>query len=72
MVPTGRSRYKPMSLRTKSWIKGMRRVQLGLRILEIVAAIGLIAVTSVAGLMGWILGATVGSPFSRYSVCSLC
>ncbi len=61
-----------MSLRTKGWIKGMRRVQLGLRVLEIVAAIGLIAVTSVAGLMGWILGATVGSPFSRHSLSSLC
>ena len=72
MVPTGRSRHKPMSLRIKSWIKGMRRVQLGLRVLEIVAAIGLIAVTSVAGLIGWILGATVGSPSSRHGLSSLC
>jgi len=61
MVPGGRSRYKPMGHRTKGWIKGMRVVQLCLRVVQIFAAIGLIAVMSVAGLMGWIMGATVGS-----------
>lgn len=62
MVPTGRSsRYKPMGQRTKSWIKAMRVVQLALRVVESIAAVGLIAVMSVSGFIGWITGATVSS-----------
>ncbi|KAK3901932.1 hypothetical protein C8A05DRAFT_34361 [Staphylotrichum tortipilum] len=70
MVPTGRSRYKPMGRRTKSWIKAMRVVQLGLRVVEAIAAVGLIAVMSVSGFIGWITGATLGVVivFCLYSV----
>jgi hypothetical protein len=60
MVPGGRSaKYRPMSHRTKSWIKGMRVVQLCLRVLQAVAAVGLIVVTSMSGLMGWVMGPAV-------------
>ncbi|AEO66720.1 uncharacterized protein THITE_2115055, partial [Thermothielavioides terrestris NRRL 8126] len=60
MVPSGRSRFRPMSWRTKSWIKRMRVVQLCLRVLEAVAAVGLVVVMSLAGLIGWIMGVTLG------------
>jgi hypothetical protein len=60
MIPSGRSRFTPMSRRTKSWIKGMRAVQLCLRVLEVVAAIGLVVAMSLSGLIGWVLGVTVG------------
>ncbi len=62
MVPTGRSKYKPMGHRTKSWIKAMRVVQLGLRVLETIAAVGLSTVMSVSGFITWITGATVSTP----------
>ncbi|KAK4140646.1 uncharacterized protein C8A04DRAFT_39734 [Dichotomopilus funicola] len=60
MVPNGRSRFRPMGRRTKGWIKGMRVVQIGLRVIQITAAVGLITVMSVAGLMGWVMGVTLG------------
>jgi hypothetical protein len=56
--------YAPMSRRTKSWIKGMRVVQLLLRILELNGAIGLlvlfILITNIDPLTGWIMRITVG------------
>ncbi|KAK4041191.1 hypothetical protein C8A01DRAFT_45630 [Parachaetomium inaequale] len=61
MVPNGRrSKYRPMGYRTKAWIKGMRVVQIGLRVIQLIAAGGLITVMSVAGLMGWVIGVTLG------------
>ncbi|KAL2137407.1 hypothetical protein VTI74DRAFT_28 [Chaetomium olivicolor] len=60
MVPSGRSKFRPMGRKTKGWIKGMRVVQLCLRILEAVGAVGLVVVMSLIGLMGWVMGATLG------------
>jgi len=68
MVPNGRrSRYTPMGYRTKSWIKGMRVVQIGLRVIQMIAAGGLITVMSVAGLMGWVIGVTVSAQLAGCS-----
>ncbi len=62
-VPSGRSKFKPMSRRTKEWIKVMRKVQLALRILELNGAIGLLAlmilITGTDPLIGWIMRITV-------------
>ncbi|KAL2172828.1 hypothetical protein VTG60DRAFT_6 [Thermothelomyces hinnuleus] len=60
MVPSGRSQFRPMSRRTKAWIKAMRVMQVCLRVVQITAAIGLIAAMVVAGLMGWIMAVTLG------------
>ncbi|KAJ4300221.1 hypothetical protein N0V88_002892 [Collariella sp. IMI 366227] len=60
MVPNGRSNFKTMGRRTKGWIKGMRVVQLLLRILEVIGAVGLLVVMSLINLMGWVMGATLG------------
>jgi heme A synthase len=49
-----------MGRRTKGWIKGMRVVQLCLRVLESVAAVGIIVVMGLSGLIGWVMGVTVG------------
>ncbi|KAK4126590.1 hypothetical protein N657DRAFT_643374 [Parathielavia appendiculata] len=49
-----------MGRRTKSWIKGMRVVQLCLRVFEAAAAAGIIVVMGLSGLIGWIMGATCG------------
>jgi hypothetical protein len=53
-----------MGRRTKGWIKGMRVVQLCLRVLEAVAAVGIIVVMGLSGLIGWVMGATVGLPLA--------
>lgn len=66
MAPTGRSRFKPMSLRTKGWIKGMRVVQLCLRVLEAVAAAGLIVAMVLSELIGWVTGVAVGSQLADH------
>jgi len=54
-----------MGYKTKSWIKWSRIVQLGLRILELIAAVGLlvlmILITNVEALTGWVLRITVRS-----------
>ncbi|KAK4099644.1 hypothetical protein N658DRAFT_498125 [Parathielavia hyrcaniae] len=70
MVPNGRSGFRPMGRRTKGWIKGMRVVQLCLRVLEAVAAAGIIVVMGLSGLIGWIMGATCGVVvlFCLYSI----
>ncbi|KAK4157250.1 hypothetical protein C8A00DRAFT_29814 [Chaetomidium leptoderma] len=59
-VPNGRSKFRPMSYRTKGWIKGMRVVQLCLRLPQSIAAVGLIIAMSMSGLMGWVMGVTLG------------
>ena len=65
MVPTGRTNWMTMGYKTKSWIKWSRIVQLGLRILELIAAVGLlvlmILITNVEALTGWVLRITVRS-----------
>ncbi|EAQ87927.1 hypothetical protein CHGG_04546 [Chaetomium globosum CBS 148.51] len=56
MVPNGRKqKYSPMGQRTKSWIKGMRVVQMCLRVVQAIAAVGLIVAMSVSGLVGWVV-----------------
>ncbi len=61
MVPNGRSKITPMGYRTKGWIKGLRVIQLCLRILETIGAVGLIVVMAMSGLIGWVLGVTVSA-----------
>ncbi|KAL2023998.1 hypothetical protein VTK56DRAFT_233 [Thermocarpiscus australiensis] len=60
MVPSQRIQYKPLGRKTKGWIKGLRVVQLCLRVLEVIGAVGLVVVMVLAGLIGWIMGATLG------------
>ncbi|KAK3391026.1 hypothetical protein B0H63DRAFT_557893 [Podospora didyma] len=65
MVPTGRTmNYKPMGRKTKSWIKGMRVVQLVLRVLELIGAVGILVVMifidNIEPLAGWIVRITLG------------
>ncbi|KAL1842615.1 hypothetical protein VTJ49DRAFT_4663 [Mycothermus thermophilus] len=63
-VLPGRKGFKPMSRRTKGWIRGMRVVQLCLRVPQVIAAAGLIVVMIVAGLMSglfaWVMSTTLG------------
>ncbi|KAI1849948.1 hypothetical protein JX266_004327 [Neoarthrinium moseri] len=59
-VPPGRNtNFRPMSNRTKSWIVGMRRVQLGLRCFELVGAVGLVTlmilISNVDPLTAWVM-----------------
>jgi hypothetical protein len=71
MVLTGRSNWVIMGQKTKAWIKGMRVVQLVLRVIEHVANLGLLILTilinNVEPLTGWVLRTTV-SPMSHKSV----
>ncbi|KAK0722135.1 hypothetical protein B0T26DRAFT_701451 [Lasiosphaeria miniovina] len=65
VVPGQRSwNFKPMSFRAKGWIKGMRRMQLGFRLLELIAAVGIfvlmILITNVDDLPGWVIRITLG------------
>jgi hypothetical protein len=57
-----------MSSRTKWWIKAMRVVQLGLRALELVGALGLLALmimlNNIETWTGWVMRITVrANPF---------
>lgn len=51
--------YKVMSDRTKQWIVGVRWVQLGLRVLQLIAALGVLAlmilITDVSERVSWLL-----------------
>ena len=51
--------YKVMSDRTKQWIVGIRWVQLGLRVLQLIAALGVLALmilmTDVSEQVSWLL-----------------
>jgi hypothetical protein len=63
MVLSGRSNWVTMGQKTKAWIKGMRVVQLVLRVIEHVANLGLlilmILINNVEPLTGWVLRTTV-------------
>ncbi|KAK0627764.1 hypothetical protein B0T14DRAFT_421036 [Immersiella caudata] len=63
MVLSGRSNWVTMGQKTKAWIKGMRAVQLGLRVIEHVANLGLlilmILINNVEPLTGWVLRTTI-------------
>lgn len=65
MVPGGRSLVRPMGHRTRGWIKGLRAIQLCLRVLEAVGAAGLIVAMALSGLIGWVLGVTVSAACCR-------
>lgn len=64
MVPKGRLNFRTIGRSTKWWIRWMRKVQLGLRVLELIAAVGLlvlmILISNVEALTGWVLRVTVG------------
>ncbi|KAK4193673.1 hypothetical protein QBC35DRAFT_526953 [Podospora australis] len=64
MVPSQRSKFAMMGRKTKAMIKGTRMVQLVLRILELIAAIGLlvlcILIKGFEELTGWVLRVTLG------------
>lgn len=64
-LPETRKEYKTLGPRTKWWITSLRRVQLGLRVLQLLAAVGVlflfIVVTKVASLPSWVLRITVRS-----------
>ena len=55
-----------MGRKTKAWIKGMRVVQLVLRVVELVAALGFLAlmilINNVEPLTGWVVRIAVCSP----------
>lgn len=65
-----RTDFRQMGRRTKGWIKGMRVVQLGLRVLELNGAIGIlvlmILINNVEPLTAWVMRITVRtSPNAR-------
>ncbi|KAK6063325.1 hypothetical protein SCUP234_11838 [Seiridium cupressi] len=64
-VPTGRTTYfRAISNATKSWIVWMRRVQIGLRCLELIGAVGLLAlmilISNVDALTAWVMRIAAG------------
>ncbi|KAK1836472.1 hypothetical protein QBC39DRAFT_247960 [Podospora conica] len=63
-VPGGRSNHITMGSKTRAWIKAMRAVQLGLRVLELIASIGLlvlmIIITNIEPQAGWVVRITLG------------
>ncbi|KAK1755981.1 hypothetical protein QBC47DRAFT_201251 [Echria macrotheca] len=63
MVPTGRMNFRTIGRSTKSWIKGMRKLQFCLRLLELVAAVGMLVlmvlISNVEPLTGWVLRITL-------------
>ncbi|KAK0743574.1 hypothetical protein B0T18DRAFT_371521 [Schizothecium vesticola] len=63
-VPSGRSNHITMGAKTRAWIKAMRAMQLGLRVLELVASIGLlvlmIIITNIEPQAGWVVRITLG------------
>ncbi|KAK0672741.1 hypothetical protein QBC41DRAFT_379597 [Cercophora samala] len=64
VVPTGRTNFRTLGASTKSWIKGMRVVQLCLRVLELIAALGFltlcILLKGFEELTGWVMRVTFG------------
>lgn len=64
VVPEPRKQYKLLGSRTKSWIKGLRTANLGLRVLQGLAAAGIlflfIIINNVASLTAWIMRITAG------------
>ncbi|KAK0715011.1 hypothetical protein B0H67DRAFT_513851, partial [Lasiosphaeris hirsuta] len=59
-----RSSFTGMGRKTKAWIKSMRNVQLLLRVLELLAAVGLlivmIMINNIDSLTGWVIRITLG------------
>ncbi|KAK4176904.1 hypothetical protein QBC36DRAFT_328210 [Triangularia setosa] len=64
VVPTGRTNFTTLGRSTKGWIKGMRVVQLCLRVLELIAALGFltlcILLKGFEEPTGWIMRVTFG------------
>lgn len=65
-VPSGRSNHITMGSKTRAWIKAMRVVQLGLRVLELIASVGLlvlmIIITNIEPQVGWVVRITASLP----------
>ncbi|KAK0745050.1 hypothetical protein B0T21DRAFT_326093 [Apiosordaria backusii] len=63
-VPNGRTNFRTLGRSTKGWIKGMRVVQLCLRVLELTAALGFltlyILLKGFETLTGWVMRVTFG------------
>ncbi|KAK6828658.1 hypothetical protein PG987_011999 [Apiospora arundinis] len=63
-VPTARGPVRPMGATAKWWIKFTRKVQIGLRVLELIAGVGLlgmmILLTKVDPITSWVLRITPG------------
>lgn len=77
MVLTTRSgNFSSMSPRTKQAIKWLRRIQVGLRVLELNGAIGLLVLmilfTKVDAITGWVLRIAVSSQDERTLPGRLC
>lgn len=55
-----------MGSKTRAWIKAMRVVQLGLRVLELIASVGLlvlmIIITNIEPQVGWVVRITASLP----------
>ncbi|KAK4204840.1 hypothetical protein QBC40DRAFT_261157 [Triangularia verruculosa] len=64
VVPTGRTNFRTLGRSTKGWIKGMRVVQLCLRVLELIGALGFltlcILMKDFEELTGWVMRVTFG------------
>lgn len=64
VVPEPRKQYKLLGPRTKAWIKGLRIAQLCFRILQFIAAAGIlflfIIIDDVSSLTAWIMRITAG------------
>lgn len=62
-LPEPRKEYKTLGPKTKWWITSLRRVQLGFRVLQLVAAFGIlflfIVINKVDSLPSWVLRITV-------------
>ncbi len=62
-ILAGRRSYTPMSRWTKRWIVWMRAVQLGLRVLQLGGAVGIlvlmILITNVDPMAAWVMRITV-------------
>ncbi|KAL3462912.1 hypothetical protein BJX64DRAFT_258412 [Aspergillus heterothallicus] len=77
-IPNGRSRWTPMSPRTKGKVFYGRRVQLGLRVLELIGALGSlfcsIVIKGVATSIIWIIrvGPAVAILHTIYGIYHLC
>ncbi|KAL8352403.1 hypothetical protein RB601_002627 [Gaeumannomyces tritici] len=63
-VPSPRRRFRQLGPRTKNWIRRMRVFQLGLRVVELVAALGILAlmilITNVDILVAMVMRITAG------------
>lgn len=67
-----RAPFKTFGPQIKWWIKWTRIVQLGLRVLELIAAAGIlflfIIISDVDALTAWVMRIVVGAPHTRHAL----